>query len=87
MMADQNPIPKLRSPKSGQELLDMYFLFARSHLLETASILDRIQRAPDGDKAFDDPRVRQLMIACDLIKDPAGGRGERFQLLFSDPEE
>lgn len=86
-MVDQNPIPKLRSPKTGPELLDMYFLYARSHLLETASILDRIQRAPEGDKAFADPRIGQLLAACDIIKDPAGNRGERFQLLFSDPEE
>ncbi|MBC2711707.1 MAG: hypothetical protein HGJ94_12200 [Desulfosarcina sp.] len=86
-MTDQTTSPKLRSPKTGQELLDMYFLFARSHLLETASILDRIQRAPDGDKAFTDLRVRQLIAACDIIKDPAGNRGERFQLLFSDPDE
>lgn len=86
-MTDQTTSPKLRSPKTGQELLDMYFLFARSHLLETASILDRIQRAPDGDKALADPRVRQLIAACDIIKDTAGNRGERFQLLFSDVDE
>ena len=85
-MTDQTPSPKLRSPKTGLELLDMYFLFARSHLLETASILDRIQRAPDGEKAFADPRVRQLIAACDIIKDHADNRGERFQLLFSDPD-
>jgi hypothetical protein len=86
-MNDFSIYPKLRSPKSGPELLEMYFLYARSHLLETASILDRIQRAPDGDKAFADPRVEQLMAACDIIKDPDGNRGERFQLLFSDPDD
>ena len=86
-MTDHPQSPKLKSPKSGPELLDMYFLFARSHLLETASILDRIQRAPDGKKALADPRVRQLVAACDIIKDPTAGRGERFQLLFSDPDK
>ena len=86
-MADHPLSPKLRSPKTGPELLDMYFLFARSHLLETASILDRIQRAPDGDKAFADQRVRQLIAACDIIKDPEDNRGERFQLLFSETDE
>jgi hypothetical protein len=86
-MADQPTSPKLKLPKTGPELLDMYFLFARSHLLETASIMDRIQRAPDGDKAFADPRIRQLIAACDIIKETTGNRGERFQLLFSDPDQ
>lgn len=86
-MADQNPIPKLRSPKTGPELLDMYFLYARSHLLETASILDRIQRAEDSELALADPRVRQLISACDILISPEGNRTERFQLLFSDTDD
>lgn len=85
-MANQNPTPKLRSPKTGPELLDMYFLYARSHLLETASILDRIQRAEDSELALADPRVKQLIAACDILMSPDANRTERFQLLFSDTD-
>jgi hypothetical protein len=75
----------LRPPKKAAELLNMYYLDARCHLLETAAILDRIQRAEGGRKAMKDARIRRLMTACELLKGERSGRAERFLSLFSEP--
>lgn len=76
--------PRLRSPKTAQELIDMYFLDARSHLLETAAFLDRVERAADGGPAQEDPRIQKLLAALTLLSKASGNRAEQFQLLFSD---
>lgn len=75
----------LPSPKTAMELLDLYFLDARSQLLETAAIMDRIARASGGSEANKDPRLDKLRQACGILSDGAPNRAERFQLLFSDP--
>jgi len=75
------------SRKTAAELLDMYFLNMRSALLETAAALDRIQRGPGAPEALNDPRLRKLRAACDILKEPDPGRAERFLLLFSEPEQ
>lgn len=72
-------------PKTSKELLDMYFLDMRSALLETAAALDRIERAEGGVNIFDDLRLKNIIEACDLIRNSKGNRAEQFQLLFSDP--
>ncbi len=71
--------------KIAAELLDLYFLDARSHLLETAAILDRIERAAGGVDAKTDLRVEALVRACGILSDGEGNRAERFLHLFSDP--
>lgn len=83
---DKNPNrPALQSPKTAQELLDMYFLDIRSALLETAAALDRIERAPKGEETFQDERIRKLFAATDIIKQEKLNRAEKFLILFSDP--
>ena len=77
----------LGSPKTASELLDMYFLQARSQVLETAAILDRIERAEGGAEALDDSRLQKLREACDILKNGKHNRAEQFLLLFSDPIE
>lgn len=79
------PTPQLSSPKTAAQLVDMYFLEARSHLLETAAILDRIERALDDGGGMTDPRIEQLKVACEIIKTGRGNRAAQFLLLFSDP--
>ena len=74
----------LGSPKSAEQLLDMYFLDVRSALLETAAAFDRIERAEGGAEIFKDPRLRNLKEACDIIKDGTGNRAEKFLTLFSE---
>ncbi len=76
--------PALRSPKSAGELLDMYFLDMRSALLETAAALDRLERADGGAAVFDDPRLKDLLAACDILKNGSGNRTEQFLVLFSE---
>ena len=76
--------PVLRSPKTADELLDMYFLDARSQMLETAAILDRIERAEGGDKAMNDSRLKKLRDVCDILKTGSGNRAEQFLMLFSE---
>jgi hypothetical protein len=74
---------KLPSGKSAAELLDMYFLDARMHLLETAAMLDRLERARGHEKVRDDPRLKKLVEAARLLADGKPERAERFQRLFS----
>ena len=47
----------LKPPKDGNELLDMYYLDMRSHLLEVAAAFDRIEAAGGADN---DPRLKRL---------------------------
>ena len=83
-MTSATPGPALAGPKSARELLDMYFLDMRSHLLETASAFDRIERADGGATLGADPRARLLREACGIIAHGEGNRVERFLALFSD---
>jgi hypothetical protein len=46
---------KFRSPKTAQELLDIYYLDIRCALLETAAALDRMERAGNWENAKKDP--------------------------------
>ena len=77
--------PVLPSPKSARELLDLCFLDMRSALLETASALDRMERAAGGDAIAADPRVGLLMRAMEIIARERGNRVERILTALSDP--
>ncbi|MDX9786366.1 MAG: hypothetical protein RBT11_06310 [Desulfobacterales bacterium] len=83
-MTTNSTISELGSPHTASKLLDMYFLNARSHLLETAAILDRIERAQGGPAAMADPRIEQLIAACEILKHGTRNRSEQFLKLFSD---
>jgi hypothetical protein len=83
-MENSGAKPKLRSPKSAEQLLDMYFLDVRCALLETAAAFDRIERSDGGEEIFGDPRLRSLLEACDIIKNGQRNRAEQFLTLFSD---
>ncbi|MDY0220348.1 MAG: hypothetical protein RBR67_04355 [Desulfobacterium sp.] len=76
-------IPGLTPPKAAVALLDRYYLEARSHLLETAAILDRIERASGGSQALEDPRIKNLFQAFEIIKQKRGNRAEQFLRILS----
>jgi hypothetical protein len=76
-----NPVT---SPLDAAQLLDLYFLDLRCHLLEAAAGLDRIQRAPGGEAAMADPRVVRLLAAVRLLTSQTPDRAERFLNLFSE---
>jgi len=75
----------LACPKGAAALLDLYFLEIRSHLLEAAAGLDRIERAEGGAGALKDPRVQKLLHVLSELGKPGADRAERFLRLFSDP--
>jgi len=74
----------LGSCKTAQELLDMYYLDIRCALLETAATLDRLERSQGGNEVFNDPRLKNIMQALDLLKNTKLDRAEKFQMLFSE---
>lgn len=81
------PKPVLNSPKTAEELLEIYFPDMRSALVETAATLDRIQRAENGGDVLKDPRIQQLHGALDILKTEKKGRPERILRLLSDLSE
>lgn len=76
----------LKAPKGAQELLSMYFLEARCHLLETAAIFDRIERAEGAEKVKQDVRYKTLLNSFDILKNSGRDRAKTFQLLFSETD-
>ncbi|MDA3787107.1 MAG: hypothetical protein PF503_01200 [Desulfobacula sp.] len=73
----------LKPNKAAGEMLNMYYLEARSHLLETAAILDRIERASDGEKAMEDPRIKNLFKICEMLTQAKSNRAEQFLKMLS----
>jgi len=71
----------IQPPKSGTELLDMYYLDIRSHLLETAAALDRIERA--GGSA-QNPRLARLLQAAEIAIGPGPDRAIRLHEFLSE---
>jgi len=65
-----------------QQILDFYFLDARSKLIEIAAFLDRVERA-EGEADF---RLGAFEKALqEMVASRATNRAERVQLAFSDP--
>ena len=65
------------------QVLDRYFLEARSKLLDLAAILDRIDRGAEASALCEDPRVMKLHRAISALDDKANGRAQRIQEIFS----
>ena len=79
----------IKSPKTGRELVDEYFIENRTRLLEIAAFLDRLDRT-DASLAQKDYRARAFQEAIALLSAPRDGSGpdtrvQRIQMLFSDP--
>ena len=73
-----------RSPLTGTELVDEYFIETRNRIIEVAAFLDRLDRA-DPAVADQDFRVQALAEAIRVL---AGGGPERvrdIQVIMSDP--
>lgn len=64
-----------------QEILDLYFIDARSKLIEVAAFLDRVERAP-GPADFRMDGMRQAIQALDLT---GTDRTRQVLLALSDP--
>lgn len=70
----------LEPPKSADELLGMYYLDMRSHLLEVAAAFDRIDRAG----GTDDPRLDRLREVGSIALGERPERTRRFLELLSE---
>jgi len=69
-------------PKAA-EVLARDFLTMRCMLLELAGCLDRIERAEGA--VADDPRMKKIAQALEVLADQQPNKAERIQLLFSLP--
>jgi len=64
-----------------QQLLDLYYLEARSKLIDLAAFLDRLDRAP-GEADF---RLTAFMGALSQLQPGERSRAERVLSILSDP--
>ena len=71
------------TPLPSTTALDIYFLEARSKLLDLAGVLDRIDRG--GGSVAADSRHQRILQALSLLGESKLGRAERIQELFSLP--
>jgi hypothetical protein len=69
--------------RSKADVLNRDFLESRSRVLELASALDRLDRAPREGIETPDPRVAQLRQAIEALLEPGPGRAETVQRIFS----
>jgi hypothetical protein len=66
-----------------QQVLDLYFLEARCHLIEVAAFLDRVERA-EGEADF---RLAAFRDALRVLAADGPDRAARVLLAFSDPTD
>jgi hypothetical protein len=66
-----------------QQILDLYYLEARSKVIDIAAFLDRLDRA-DGEADFRLPALKQ---ALEELSRGDSGRAERVLLSLSDPSK
>ena len=64
-----------------QQLLDLYYLEARSKLIDIAAFLDRLERA----KGEDDFRLTAFKDALTQLQTTSAARAERMLTVLSDP--
>ena len=64
-----------------QQVLDLYFMDARSKLIDLAAFIDRVERA-DGE---DDFRMKALRTALKDLNSEGKEKAERVLLTLSDP--
>lgn len=65
------------------ETLNREFLEIRCRILDLAAMLDRLERADDN--VGEDPRLKRVHEALDVLKKVKADRAEQVQLTFSRP--
>lgn len=69
------------TPPTQQQVLDLYFMEARSKVIDLAAFLDRVDRST-GEADF---RLAALRQAMARLQEGQCGRAERVLLDLSDP--
>ena len=64
-----------------QKVLDLYFMDARSKLIDLGAFMDRVERAQGGE----DFRMQAFRSALKQLEQGNSNRAERVLLAFSDP--
>jgi hypothetical protein len=64
-----------------KEVLDLYFMDARSKLIDLAAFLDRVERS----EGPDDFRLKGFLKALQSLNQPGAGRARQVLLDLSDP--
>lgn len=73
-----------RSPLTGKQLVDEFFIENRTRLLEIAAFLDRLERSADQ-VGMEDFRMRAFCAALQVLVHGTGSRVLDIQMIFSDP--
>ena len=63
------------------DVLEREFLESRAKLLQLAAFFDRLDRGEGG--VADDPRLKKLHEALEILQQSQPNRAEELQLLFS----
>jgi hypothetical protein len=81
--AEQGTLQTLKSPKpmTRQQVLDLYFLDARSKLIDLAAFLDRV----DGAEGEEDFRMNAFRQALFALAPNSRKRAKQALIAFSDP--
>jgi hypothetical protein len=66
---------------TATETLNREFLEIRCRILDLAAMLDRLERSDDS--VAEDPRLKRIHEALDVLKKVQGERAEQVQLTFS----
>ncbi|WP_425613840.1 hypothetical protein NA78x_003684 [Anatilimnocola sp. NA78] len=66
---------------TATETLNREFLEIRCRILDLAAMLDRLERSDDN--VAEDPRLKRIHEAIDLLGKVTGDRAEQVQLTFS----
>jgi hypothetical protein len=64
-----------------QQVLDLYFMDARSKLIDLAAFMDRVERAPGED----DFRMKAIRSALGELGQGQSSRAQRVLMSLSDP--
>ena len=70
---------------SAEQVLDREFLAVRSHMLDIAVALDRLDAAAGSERIAADPRRVLLGEGLRLLASNGSNRAERLQMIFSEP--
>jgi hypothetical protein len=70
-----------RNSMTRQQVLDLYFLDARSKLIDLAAFLDRVDRA-EGEEDF---RLKAFRAGLVVLGQRSGDRAKNVLLALSDP--
>ena len=70
--------------QNAKQILERQFLEMRWRALSLAADLDRIERAPGGKEALNDPRLNKLRDAIKVLLQTEPERAAKVQMIFSD---